>query len=66
MLSAEGGGVPFDALVFGEVGDDLRKDLAAYGVRNVHLVTRDRASSYSGAGWAPRSSASAPRPSRSW
>jgi electron transfer flavoprotein alpha subunit len=51
-LSAEGGGVPFDALVFGELGDDLRKELAAYGVRTVHQVTGDGVSAYSGAGWA--------------
>ncbi len=51
-LSATGGGVPVDAVVVGEAGDDLRKDLAAYGVRNVHVVMGDGVSSYSGAGWA--------------
>jgi electron transfer flavoprotein alpha subunit len=51
-LSATGGGVPVDAVVVGEVGDDLRKDLAAYGVRNVHVVGGEAAASYSGAGWA--------------
>ena len=52
MLSAEGGGVPVDALVFGELGDDLRKELATFGVRTVHRVTGEGVSSYSGAGWA--------------
>jgi electron transfer flavoprotein alpha subunit len=51
-LSAEGGGVPVDALVFGEVADDLHKELAAYGVRTVHQVTGEGVSAYSGAGWA--------------
>ena len=51
-LSAEGGGVPVDALVVGELSDELHKELAAYGVRTVHHVTGDAVSSYSGAGWA--------------
>jgi electron transfer flavoprotein alpha subunit len=51
-LSAEGGGVPIDAVLVGEVGDDLRKELAAYGVRNVYVVGGEAASAYSGAGWA--------------
>ena len=63
-LSATGGGVPVDAVVVGEVGDDLRKDLAAYGVRNVHRGRRRRGvAAYSGAGWASAIlAASAPRP----
>jgi electron transfer flavoprotein alpha subunit len=52
MLSAEGGAVPVDAVVVGEVGDDLRKDLAAYGVRTVHQVGGEGVGAYSGAGWA--------------
>ncbi len=51
-LSAVGGGVPYDALVFGEVGDDLRKELAAYGARTVYVATGEGVSAYSGAGWA--------------
>lgn len=51
-LSAAGGGVPVDAVVVGEVGDDLRKELAAYGVRNVHVVGGEGVAAYSGAGWA--------------
>jgi electron transfer flavoprotein alpha subunit len=55
-LSATGGGVPVDAVVIASdgqsIGDDLRKDLAAYGVRNVHVVGGDAVASYSGAGWA--------------
>lgn len=51
-LSAEGGGVPVDAVVVGELGDDLRKELAAYGVRTVHQVGGDGVAAYSGAGWA--------------
>ena len=38
-LSAEGGGVPVDAVVVGEVSDEVHKTLAEYGVRNVHQVT---------------------------
>jgi len=52
QLSAEGGGVPVDAVVVGEVSDELRKDLAAYGVRTVHQVGGEAAAAYSGAGWA--------------
>ena len=51
-LSAAGGGVPVDAVVVGEVADELRKELAAYGVRNVHEVGGDAVAAYSGAGWA--------------
>ncbi len=51
-LSAEGGGVAVDAVVVGELSDDLRKDLAAYGVRTVHQVGGEGVAAYSGAGWA--------------
>ena len=51
-LSAAGGGVPVDAVVVGELTDELRKELAAYGVRTVHDVGGDGLSAYSGAGWA--------------
>ncbi|MGC4112970.1 MAG: electron transfer flavoprotein subunit alpha/FixB family protein [Nocardioides sp.] len=51
-LSAAGNGVPVDAVVFGDVSDDLRTDLASYGVRNVHRVSGDGVAAYSGAGWA--------------
>ncbi len=51
-LSAEGGGVPVDAVIVGAVSDELHKELAAYGVRTVHQVGGDGVSSYSGAGWA--------------
>jgi electron transfer flavoprotein alpha subunit len=51
-LSAAGNGVPVDAVVFGGVSDDLRSDLASYGVRTVYRVTGDDVSAFSGAGWA--------------
>jgi len=51
-LSAEGGGVPLDAVVVGEVSDELRKELSAYGVRTVHQVGGEAASAYCGAAWA--------------
>src|SRR3954452_22303319 len=51
-LSAEGGGVPVDAVVIGEVADELRKELASYGVRTVHQVGGEAASAYAGAAWA--------------
>ena len=51
-LSAEGGGVPVDAVVFNDLSDDLHKELAAYGVRTVHRVGGDDVAAYSGAGWA--------------
>jgi electron transfer flavoprotein alpha subunit len=51
-LSASGGGVPVDAVVVGAASDELVKELAAYGVRNVHQVTGDGVAAYSGAGWA--------------
>jgi electron transfer flavoprotein alpha subunit len=51
-LSAAGGGVPVDAVVVGELSDELHKELAAYGVRTVYQVAGAGVSSYSGAGWA--------------
>jgi electron transfer flavoprotein alpha subunit len=51
-LSAEGGGVPVDAVVVGAVSDELRKELAAYGVRTVYQVGGAGVAAYSGAGWA--------------
>ena len=55
-LSAEGGGIPVDAVVVaggGEgVSDELRKELAAYGVRTIHQVGGEPLAAYSGAGWA--------------
>jgi electron transfer flavoprotein alpha subunit len=51
-LSAVGGGVPIDAVVVGELTDELRKELAAYGVRTVYNVGGDSLLAYSGAGWA--------------
>jgi electron transfer flavoprotein alpha subunit len=51
-LSAEGGGVPVDAVVFNDLSEELHKELAAYGVRTVHRVVGDDLAAYSGAGWA--------------
>ena len=55
-LSVAGGGVPVDAVVVAGggrgVGDELRKELAAYGVRTVHQVGGEGVAAYSGAGWA--------------
>jgi electron transfer flavoprotein alpha subunit len=51
-LSAAGNGVPVDAVVIGDVSEELRGDLAAYGVRTVHQVGGDDVAAYSGAGWA--------------
>jgi len=51
-LSAAGNGVPVDAVVVGPVSEDLRAELAAYGVRTVHQVAGDDVAAYSGAGWA--------------
>ena len=51
-LSAAGNGVPVDAVVVGPVSEDLRAELAAYGVRTVHQVGGDDVAAYSGAGWA--------------
>jgi electron transfer flavoprotein alpha subunit len=55
-LSAVGGGVPIDAVVVASDGqsltDELRKEVAAYGVRHVYALGGDGLSAYSGAGWA--------------
>jgi len=51
-LSAEGGGVPVDAVLVGEPSADLAATLAAYGVRSVHALTGEAFASYSGAAWA--------------
>jgi electron transfer flavoprotein alpha subunit len=51
-LAAAGNGIPVDAVVFGDVSDDLRAELAAYGVRTVHRVGGEGVAAYSGAGWA--------------
>jgi len=51
-LSAEGGGIPVDAVVVGDVSDELRKELAAYGVRTIHQVGGEAAAAYAGAAWA--------------
>ena len=51
-ISAAGNGVPVDAVVFGDLSDDLRGELAAYGVRTIHHVVGDDVAAYSGAGWA--------------
>jgi electron transfer flavoprotein alpha subunit len=51
-ISAAGNGVPVDAVVFGDLSDALRGELAAYGVRNVHHVGGEGVAAYSGAGWA--------------
>ena len=51
-LSAAGNGVPVDAVVVGAVSDDLRRELAAYGVRSVHRVGGAAVEAFSGAGWA--------------
>ncbi|HEY3531294.1 MAG TPA: electron transfer flavoprotein subunit alpha/FixB family protein [Nocardioides sp.] len=51
-ISAAGNGVPVDAVVFGDVSEDLRAELSAYGVRTVHRVGGDDVAAYSGAGWA--------------
>ena len=51
-LSEAGGGVPIDAAVVGEVPDDLRTRLAAYGVRDVHRLGGDAFAAFAGAAWA--------------
>ena len=52
QLSAEGGGVPVDAVVVGEISDELRKELATYGVRTAYQVGGEAAAAYAGAAWA--------------
>ena len=51
-LSEAGGGVPVDAVVVGEVSSGLRERLAAYGVRDVHVLTGDAFAAFGGAAWA--------------
>ena len=51
-LSAAGNGVPVDAVVVGTVSEDLRAELAAYGVRSVHRVGGAAAEAFAGAAWA--------------
>lgn len=54
-LSAEGGGVPIDAVVIGETAcspEQLASQLASYGVRDVHHATGHAFSAYGGAAWA--------------
>ena len=54
-LAAEGGGVPVDAVVVGEVAcglETLTGQLAAYGVREVHHATGEAFDAYGGAAWA--------------
>jgi electron transfer flavoprotein alpha subunit len=54
-LSAAGGGVPIDAVVVGELpaaADDLARQLASYGVRDVYHATGEAFSAYGGAAWA--------------
>jgi electron transfer flavoprotein alpha subunit len=51
-LAAQSADAPVDAVVVGEVGDELRKELAAHGVRTIHEVGGDAAAAYAGAAWA--------------
>jgi electron transfer flavoprotein alpha subunit len=51
-LSEAGGGVPVDAVVVGEVAPALRSQLAAYGVRDVHVLTGAAFDAFGGAAWA--------------
>ena len=51
-LAAAGGGVPIDAVVVGEPGEQLASVLASYGVRRVHALTGPAYDSFSGAAWA--------------
>lgn len=48
-LSAAGGGVPVDAVVVGDLPAGLGDQLAAYGVRDVHVATGEAFSAYSAA-----------------
>jgi len=48
-LSSAGGGVPIDAVVVGPAPSDVTKELAAYGVRNVHHADGDDLERFSGA-----------------
>lgn len=51
-LSAEGGGVPVDAVVVGSASPDLVALLGTYGVRRVHALTGPAFEAFSGAAWA--------------
>ncbi|WP_248580290.1 FAD-binding protein [Nocardioides sp. InS609-2] len=51
-LAGAGGGVPIDAVVVGEMSPDLQAQLAAYGVRDVHLLSGEAFATFSGAAWA--------------
>ncbi len=51
-LAAAGGGVPLDAVVVGTVSADLRAQLGAYGVRDVHQLTGPAFDAFGGAAWA--------------
>jgi electron transfer flavoprotein alpha subunit len=51
-LSEAGGGVPVDAVVVGDVSSGLRERLAAYGVRDVHVLSGDAFAAFGGAAWA--------------
>lgn len=50
-LSEAGGGVPMDAVVVGDVSEELRQQLATYGVRDVHRLGGAAFESYAGAAW---------------
>ncbi len=52
LLSEAGGRVPIDAVVVGDLSPDLQRRLAAYGVRDVHLLTGEAFATFSGAAWA--------------
>jgi electron transfer flavoprotein alpha subunit len=51
-VSEADGGVPVDAVVVGDVSDELRQQLATYGVREVHRLGGEAFASYAGAAWA--------------
>jgi electron transfer flavoprotein alpha subunit len=51
-LSEAGGGGPVDAIVVGEVSEDLRAGLAAQGVRQIHRLAGEPFAAYAGAAWA--------------
>ncbi|GAB6986595.1 electron transfer flavoprotein subunit alpha/FixB family protein [Nocardioides pyridinolyticus] len=51
-LSAEGGGVPVDAVVLGTPSPELVALLSEYGVRRVHALTGSAFEAFSGAAWA--------------
>ena len=48
-LAAAGGGVPIDAVVTGDLPAELVADLAAYGVREVHVARGEHYAAYSAA-----------------